>query len=289
MELAALLAGRGQDPCAVSADAFQAYQGLDRLTGKPSPGQLERLEHRLISCIPVGESFSVARYAQLAHAEVDGLLQAGRTPIVVGGTGLYLRAALAELDLRPRPAPGARERYERLAVEQGPEALHALLAERNPEAAEGIHPRDRKRLVRYLELLEAGQLDPRPPARSQLWSSDFRHPTRLHGLVLERDALFERIDRRVEATLAGGAVAEVAAALEAGASRTARQAVGFAELERHLDGEMTLDEVGVAMKRRTRALARRQLTWMRKLAGLEPLDRAGLDPQTAAARLLAAG
>ena len=289
MELAALLSRRGHDPCAVSADAFQAYEGLDGLTGKPSPAQLAALEHRLISCVPVGESFSVARYAQMAHAEVDSLLQAGRTPIVVGGTGLYLRAALAELDLRPRPKPGARERYERLAVEQGPEALHALLAERNPEAAEGVHPRDRKRLVRYLELLEAGQLDPRPPVRSQLWSSEFRHPTRLYGLALERDALFERIDRRVEATLAGGAAAEVAAALEASASRTARQAVGFAELERHLDGEMTLEEVGVAMKRRTRALARRQLTWMRKLAGLEPLDRTGLDPRTAAARSLAAG
>ena len=134
----------------------------------------------MVSFLPVDARFSAGEYAELAHAEIDGLLAAGRRPIVVGGTGLYLRAALADLDLRPPPPPGARERWQAELAQRGAPALHDLLAQRAPWAAEEIERNDRQRIVRALELLDAGALDP-PEGDNQLWTSDTRHPTLLVG------------------------------------------------------------------------------------------------------------
>src|SRR5690606_38316620 len=146
------LRARGERPVAVSADALQVYRGLEIITGAPTPEEQERLEHRLVSILDVTETFSVAQYARRAHAEIDSLLAEGAVPIVVGGTGLYLRAALAELDLKPAPPPGLRERLMAELEARGPEALHAQLAEKAPEVAAAINPRDRHRIVRALEL-----------------------------------------------------------------------------------------------------------------------------------------
>jgi tRNA dimethylallyltransferase len=265
LALATKLRERGERPVAVSADALQVYAGLELLTGVATAAQQRILEHRLVSFLPVDARFSVAEYAALAHAQIDELLDAGATPIVIGGTGLYLRAALTQLSLRPPPPPGARERWIAELDRRGPAALHALLAQRAPWAAAGIDPADRHRLVRALELEEIGALEP-PAAESQLWSAEVRHPTRLIGLTMERGALYERIDRRVDAMVAAGAVEEVRAAHRAGASPSARAALGFDEL---LAGDVE------AMKRRTRNYAKRQLTWMRKLAGVELVDATG--------------
>jgi tRNA dimethylallyltransferase len=266
---------RGETPVAVSADALQVYRGLETLTGVPAATDRARLEHRLVSILPVDARFSVGEYAQLAHAEIDDLLAAGARPIVVGGTGLYLRAALADLALRPPPPEELRARLEAELERRGPEALHARLAHEAPWAAEGIEPRDRSRIVRALELLELGELEP-PQGPSQLWTADTRHPTRLVGLVMDRDALYARIDARVEQMVAAGAIDEVRAAHAAGASETARKALGFDEL---LRGDVE------AMKRRTRNFAKRQLTWMRKLAGVELVDVTGRAPADVAADL----
>jgi tRNA dimethylallyltransferase len=276
--LADRLRARGERPVAVSADALQVYRGLETLTGVPTAAERARLEHRLVSILPVDARFSVGEYAQLAHAEIDGLLREGASPIVVGGTGLYLRAALADLDLRPPPPDEVRERWETELRRRGSEALHAELRRRAPWAAEGIDPRDRSRIVRALELSELGELEP-PAGPNQLWTADTRHPTRLVGLVMEREALYARIDARVDAMVAAGAAAEVRAAHAAGASETARKALGFEEL---LAGDVE------AMKRRTRNLAKRQLTWMRKLAGVEVVDVTGRAPDAVAAELLPA-
>jgi tRNA dimethylallyltransferase len=268
---------RGGRPVAVAADALQVYAGLEILTGVADASQQARLEHRLVSFVPVSERFSVAEYAARAHAEIDGLLAEGAAPIVVGGTGLYLRAALAQLELRPPPPAGARERWQSEMDERGPAALHAQLALAAPRRAARIDPHDRHRIIRSLELLEQGALGPDDDADGEpnrLWTSDTRHPTRLVGLVRDRDELYERIDRRVDAMVAAGAIEQVRRAQDAGASATARVALGFDEL---LRGDVD------AMKQHTRRYARRQLTWMRKLPDVQLYDITGEDPERVAA------
>ncbi len=276
LALAQELRSRGEDPVAVSADALQVYAGLETLTGVASAAEQAQLEHRLVSFLPVDASFSVGEYSQLAHAQIDELLAQGRRPIVVGGTGLYLRAALTELDLRPAPPEGVRERLTAELERVGPQALHARLAERAPWAAEGIEPNDRQRVVRALELLELGELEP-PEGPSQLWSEELRHPALLAGLTMERERLYAAIDRRVDEMVAAGAREEVLRAAAAGVSETASKALGFEDL---LAGDVE------RMKRRTRNYARRQLTWMRKLAGVRVIDVTGRDPALVAGEIL---
>jgi len=263
IEVAERLRAEGEDPVAISADALQVYRGLEVLTGVATQAEQERLEHRLVSFVPVTETFSAGLFARLAHDEIDAALAAGRRPIVVGGTGLYLQAALTDLELRPPPPPGVRERILAEAGERGVEALHAELAERAPDAAAAIEPTDRTRVVRALELLEMGE-EPAPAGdESRLWTADLRRPTVLAGLTVDRERLYERIDARVDEMVAAGAEEEVRRADAAGASPTARRALGFEEL---LRGDVE------AMKRRTRKYAKRQLTWMRRLERANLLD-----------------
>jgi tRNA dimethylallyltransferase len=271
--LADRLRAEGEDPVAVSADALQVYRGLETLTGAATAADRERLEHRLLAFLPVAHPFSAGEYARLAHAEIDALLAAGRRPIVVGGTGLYLRAALAELDLRPPVPKAIREKRRDDLAARGAPALHAELAARAPAAAAAIRPTDAQRVTRALELLDAGH---EPPAGNQLWIADTRHPTLLAGLTMEREALNARIGERVDEMLAAGAAEEVRRADEAGASATARKALGFEEL---LAGDAE------AMKRNTRRYAKRQLTWMRKLPAARLIDVTGRDPGDVAAEL----
>jgi len=274
--LAERLRARGEDPVAVSADALQVYAGLETLTGVASAAERAGLEHRLVSFLPLDATFSAGQYAQLAHAEIDGLLAAGRRPLIVGGTGLYLRAALTELNLRPPPPEGVRERWTAELERDGAPALHARLRQRAAWAAAEIDPNDSQRVVRALELADLGELEP-PDGPSQLWSEELRHPTLLVGLTMQREALYDAIDARVEAMVAAGASEEVRRAHAAGASQTARKALGFEEL---LAGDVE------GMKRRTRNYAKRQLTWMRKLAGVRLIDATGRDPSAIAREIL---
>ena len=272
--LAERLRARGEDPLAVSADALQVYKGLETLTGAATAEERERLDHRLLSFLPVTETFSAGEFAARAHAEIDAALGAGRRPIVVGGTGLYLQAALTDLELRPPPDPGGRARMEAELAARGSEALHAELAKRDPVAAAAIQPRDHTRVIRALELLDMGE-DPAPAGEhSRLWTAELRHPTLLCGLVLERAALYARIDERVDEMVAAGAAEEVRRAHTAHASRTARNALGFDDL---LRGDRD------AMKRRSRNYARRQLTWMRRLEGVRVIDVTAATPDAVAA------
>jgi tRNA dimethylallyltransferase len=209
-----------EDAVAISADALQVYEGLTVLTGVATAEEQRRLEHRLVEFVPVTQPFSVGDYMRLAHAEIDAALAAERRPIVVGGTGLYLRAALAELSLVKAPA---------------------------------------------------GTPD------SELWSPETRHPTLVVGLDMDRRLLYERIDARAEAIVAGGAEEEVRRAEAAGPSRTARKALGFDEL---LSGDIE------RMKRRSRNYARRQLTWMRKMPNVHAIDRSGRSDEEIAVEIV---
>jgi tRNA dimethylallyltransferase len=270
IELGELL--RDEHPVAISADALQVYRGLEILSGVAAPEEQARLEHRLIGLVPATHAFSVGEFMPLAHAEIDKALAEGRRPIVVGGTGLYLRAALTQLDLYPPPPISVRARWIEEMERRGPEELHRELLERAPWAMEGIEPTDRSRIIRTLELFEMGELEPRE-GESQLWTGHTRHPTLLAGLTMDREALYRRIDERVDRMVTAGAREEVQRVEEAGASRTARKALGYEEL---LAGDVD------AMKRRTRQYAKRQLTWMRKLAGVKTIDMTGRTPAEAA-------
>ncbi|MCW3016379.1 MAG: miaA [Solirubrobacterales bacterium] len=274
--LADRLRRRGERPVAVSADALQVYAGIETLTGAADAGDRARLEHRLVSFVPITETFSAGAYAQRAHAEIDALRTAGATVIVVGGTGLYLRAALADLDLRRPVDATVRARWTALLDDAGPAALHAQLRARDAGLAARIAPTDAHRLVRTLELLDTGQAPP-GPGDTQLWTTETRHPTRLIGLTMDPAALAAAIDARVDAMLDAGVLDEVREADAAGASATARKALGFADL---LAGDVA------AMKTRTRRYAKRQLTWMRKLPGVELVDITGRAADDVAAQLL---
>jgi tRNA dimethylallyltransferase len=246
----------------VSADAMQIYEGLPVLTN-----QSERPE-RLVGIWPLTHEASVAEYAALAHAAIDDIAAARRTAVVAGGTGLYLRAALVELDVPPAPLPGARERYERLYDERGAEAAHALLAERDPGAASAVHPNDRRRVVRALELVEAGASLHR--GQSRLWTSETRLPTLLVGLDVPRDVLERRIVERTEAMFERGVEDEVRRALAGPISRTARAVIGLDEV-----ATLPRDTAVEAIVQRTARYAAYQRKWLRRLrdAVSLPADR----------------
>lgn len=246
----------------VSADAMQVYRGVPILTNQSeNPTELVgiwELEHEA----------SVGEYAELAHTAIDRALEEGLTPIVVGGTGLYLRAALVELGLPPAPSSDERARWERAYDDLGPEAAHAALAERDPEAASRIHPNDRRRVVRALELAEAGAS--LVPHEDRLWSENVRHPTLLVGLDVPMDVLERRIEERTRRMLERGAKAEARRALVGPISSTARTIFGLDEL-----AELPRDEALEALVRRTRRYAAYQRKWMRRIPGLVslPADR----------------
>jgi tRNA dimethylallyltransferase len=269
-----LLRADGEDPAAVSCDAIQVYRGLETLSGAATPAERARLEHRLVGFVDPAGEFSAGRFAALAHEEIDQLLAEGRRPIVVGGTGLYLRAALADLDLRPPVPPAIRAAVEREVAERGPEPLWVEL---DPDVSATIHPRDRKRIARATELQRAG-IEP-PRSSEGLWTTRLRRPTLLVGLAIDRDELAGRIDARVDEMIAAGAADEAQAAAERGVSRTAGAALGFDEL---LAGDAE------AVKRAHRAYARRQLTWMRKMENVKLIDRTERDDAGVAAEIVGA-
>jgi len=241
----------------VSADAMQVYRGLPILTNQS--------EARLVGYLGLDEEGSVAEYQRLAHAAIDEILAAGRTPVVVGGTGLYLRAALADLELPPPPAPGARERLEGLYDELGPEAAHQLLAERDPAAAAAVHPNDRRRVVRALELAESGSS--LRPGEDRLWSGETRHPTLIVGLDLPAEELARRIEERTRAMFERGVEEEVRRALTGSISPTARTVHGLDEV-----AELPREQAIEALATQTRRYAAYQRKWLRRIPGIVLVD-----------------
>jgi len=241
----------------VSADAMQVYRGLPILTNQS--------EARLVGYLGLDEEGSVAEYQRLAHAAIDEILAAGRTPVVVGGTGLYLRAALADLELPPPPVPGARERLEGLYDELGPEAAHQLLAERDPATAAAVHPNDRRRVVRALELAESGSS--LRPGEDRLWSGETRHPTLIVGLDLPAEELARRIEERTRAMFERGVEEEVRRALTGSISPTARTVHGLDEV-----AELPREQAIEALSTQTRRYAAYQRKWLRRIPGIVLVD-----------------
>jgi tRNA dimethylallyltransferase len=258
----------------VSADAMQVYTGLPILTNRSPHAE------RLVGIWPLTHEASVGEYAPLAHAEIDEIAGAGRTPLVVGGTGLYFRAALAQLSLPPKPPEGARERWSRLYDDGGAAAAHALLTELDPAAGERIHPNDRRRVVRALELAEAGES--LVPKEDRLFTGGWRHPTLVVGLEVPPAELNRRIEARTRRMFELGVAAEVRRAL-AGTelSPTARKILGLAEVV-----TLPREEAVATIVARTRRYAAYQRKWMRRLEGLV-MVAADRPPEETAAEIVA--
>jgi tRNA dimethylallyltransferase len=237
----------------VSADSMQVYRGLPVLSNQSAHPA------RLVGIWPLEHEASVAEYQPLAHASIDEILASGRTPIVVGGSGLYLRAALSDLAIPPAPSPGSRERWERAYDRLGPERAHTALAERDPAAAAELHANDRRRVVRALELAEAGG----SLSGQDLWGGDYRHPTRVFGLDVPRDVVARRIEARTRAMFEQGVEEEVGRALSGPISSTARMMHGLRDI-----AELRGDDAVEALIARTRRYAAYQRKWMRRIPGV---------------------
>ena len=242
----------------VSCDALQVYRGLPILTNQPGRPTA------LVGIRDLGEEMSVGAFATLAHAAIDDLVARTGTAVVSGGTGLYLRAALADLGVPPPPAAGVRERI--LAeVEAVPAAAHDRLAGLDPRSAAVVHVNDTRRLVRALELAEAGES--LVPDDDRLWASATRHPTLIAGIDVPADELERRIVARTDAMFAQGVVEEVRDALESGVSPTAAKALGLAEI-----ASLSESDARERIIIRTRRYATYQRKWMRRIPGLVRVD-----------------
>ncbi len=253
LELASRLGGE-----IVNADASQLYRGMDIGTAKLPPAERRGIVHHQLDVLDVRQTASVAAYQRAARAAVDDIASRGLVPVLVGGSGLYVKAVLDPLEFPGTDADvraGVQERAERI----GPRALHAQLAELDPVAAQAIHPANVRRVVRALEVI---QLTGRPFSAT-LPRDGYLRPTVQLGLRRPRPELDDVLAVRVHRMLANGFVEEVRALLPLGLreGRTARTALGYAQLVRHLDGELTLDEAVEQTIAATRAFAKRQGTW----------------------------
>ncbi len=273
----------------VSADSMQVYRGMDVGTAKATAEQRARVPYHLIDIIEPDEVFSVADYRRRADAALADVWRRGRQPILVGGSGLYVRAVLEEMDFSS--VPPDRELRSRLAAEArrtGLHRLHERLSAVDPDAGARIHPHDEKRIIRALEVYEKAG---RPISAFQTVDRQraARYNTHQFGLTLPRDELYRRIDARVDGMISKGLVEEVRRLLERGYGEelVAMKGLGYAQVAPHVKGEIELDEAVRRLKRDTRRFAKRQLTWFRADPRIEWLDVDRIGGAAAAAELIA--
>lgn len=244
----------------VNADASQLYRGMDIGTAKMPLEQRRGVPHHQLDVLEVTEEASVAAYQRDSRRDIDSILDRGHVPVLVGGTGLYVRAALDVLDIPPTD-PGVREHFERRAATEGILALYSLLRQRDPNAAANILPSNERRVIRALEVIElTGR-----PFSATMPRREFLRPTVMLGLDADRGVLDQRIDRRTRAMWDDGLVDEVRALDATGLrdGRTASRAIGYAQVLRQLDAELTEAEAIEDTARATKRLARRQFSWFR--------------------------
>lgn len=250
----------------ISADSMQIYRGMDIGTAKPTTEERQGVPHHLLDICDPDEPFSVARYVEMADAAAQDILSRGMVPVVVGGTGLYMDALVEcsvfsgdETDL------AVREKYQRMAAEQGNLTVHDALRQVDPESAERLHPNNLKRVIRALEVYEQTGMTIGAFNRSHKRPEPKYDAVRIGVCPAQREILYERIDCRVDQMLADGLLDETKRLRDAGALvGTAAQAIGYKELLGVLDGTETLESAVELLKRRSRNYAKRQLTWLKR-------------------------
>jgi tRNA dimethylallyltransferase len=249
----------------VSCDSMQLYKFMDIGSAKPTPEEMAEVPHHIVDEIDPREPFSAARYKELAEEAIEDIASRGRLPIMAGGTGLYFDSVIYDLDFAsPPPADTKlRERLKKIADEQGPEALHDMLAEIDPASAARIHPHNVKRVIRALETAENGEPISdfsKDPVRSDKYET--------HILILERDReeLYRRIDERVDELVKNGLVEEVKGLIGMGLcfDDISMKGIGYKEIIDYLEGRTTLDEAIENVKKNTRHYAKRQITWLKR-------------------------
>ncbi len=255
----------------VNADSMQLYQGMDIGTAKEPQAAWQGVPHHLLDIWPVTQAANVADYAKLARAAIDEIIARGRVPVLVGGSGLYVRAALDDLDF-PGTDPVTRDRLEGELARLGAPALHARLAGLDPAAAAAILPGNGRRIVRALEVIEISGR----PFTATLPAYKQNRPAVQIGLTLPRPELDLRIAARVDRMWQAGLEAEVRGLVDQGLreGRTASRALGYQQLLRYLDGEWTLEEARLETIKATRRFARRQESWFRRDPRVRWLDAA---------------
>jgi tRNA dimethylallyltransferase len=253
----------------VSADSRQVYRRMDVATGKPTAAERAAVAHHLLDLIEPDERYHAARFRREAIESIDAIRQRGKLPVVVGGTGLYVRALLKGLDPAPPADPALRARLEAAAAETGVPALHARLAALDPDAARRLHPNDRVRIIRAIEKHGSGSSGEGGWARAVTpWT------LLLFGLAQERSALHRRLEERARGMLSGGMIEEVQRLLDAGYDETTpgMAGIGYRQFAAALKGRMTEAEALRLMVRDTRRYAKRQMTWFAREPEIRWLD-----------------
>ena len=272
----------------ISADAMQVYRGMDIGTAK-TPVDERPVPLLLVDIVDPQEAYSAALFQQDARREIERLYDAGKVPVMCGGTGLYVRAALDEMEFPHGEVDGSvRLRYQALAEELGEEGIHAVLAERDPASAALIHPHNVRRTIRALEMLDEGVSY--AEQSSGFSEPQVHYPSLQFALTIDRERLYRRIDERVDLMVASGLVEEVRGLLAAGAGSalTSRQAIGYKEVIDALEGRCTMAEAIETVKLRSRRYAKRQLSWFRRDRRITWLDMDELDTARAADLVLEA-
>ena len=250
----------------ISADSMQVYRGMDIGSAKVTREEMRGVPHHLIDCVDPDETWNVVRFKEQASLAVRDIADRGKLPIVCGGTGFYIQALLYDIDFTQMEenAP-LRKRLSDMAAEKGPEAVHALLAQRDPASAAAIHPGNVKRVIRALEFIEeSGRSIAVHNAEQREKQSAYRSV--FFVLTMDRAKLYERIDRRVDIMMQQGLLEEVTRLRDMGIARdsTAMQGIGYKQIYGFLEGEYDLEEAVRLIKRDTRHFAKRQLTWFRR-------------------------
>ncbi|MBA1337132.1 MAG: tRNA dimethylallyltransferase [Firmicutes bacterium] len=262
----AVLVAQQIDGEIISADSMQIYRGMDIGTAKPSEEERGGIKHHLIDVADPGEEFSVADFQRIARKDIEDIYRRGRFPIVVGGTGLYINSLVYNMDFTETISnPELRENLTTIALERGNEYLHEMLKRADPETAAKLHPNDRRRIIRALEVYQCSGM-PMSQYHKNVEMQTIPYDPLMIGLRMNRKELYDRIEKRVDRMMESGLVKEVQGLLDRGCSKdtVSMQGLGYKEIIGYLEGEYSLETAVEILKRDTRRFAKRQFTWFRR-------------------------
>ena len=244
----------------ISCDSMCVYKGMDILTSKPSKEDRKRIKHHLIDIISPDKEFSVSEYRKLALIAIEDILKRKKTPLFVGGSGLYVKSVVDGLFPSTKKDGKFRKKQYALTKRYGKLYLYKKLQRIDPETAKKIHPNDLRRVIRSLEIYH---IEKKKPSELKKKTSGLRYKVKLFGLKIDRDTLYKNIDKRADDMFEKGIIGEVKRLSKKKMSITSKSALGYSEVLRYLKGRYSLEEAKELLKKNTRHFAKRQMTWFR--------------------------